>query len=85
MVHKCVYSMLALLEAGIFHTFSNVSHMCETSKQFCLSLLDLPQKLEGEHRSARVVHGRQTSLSQLMHVCSKSWLWWVGWGHGWRW
>ena len=46
-------------------------------------VVDLPQAPEVCVRSVGAMHGRRTSLSQLMHMCS--WLWWVGWGQGNRW
>ena len=48
-------------------------------------VVELPQMPEDDFRSARTVRGRLTSWSMLVHVRSWSWLWLVGWGHGWRW
>ena len=47
---------------------------------YCFVIVSLPQTTEDDLRSARAVRGRRMSQSQLVNVCSWSWLWWVGRG-----
>ena len=50
-----------------------------------LHCMVLHGRTENDLRSARAVRRRRTSYSQLVHVCSWSYLWLVGSGQGWRW
>ena len=69
----------------IVHLGFSIGLFCNAVTPFLLLLLSYHRCLRMTLRSAGAECGRRTSKSQLVHGCSWTWLWWVGWGQGWRW